>query len=109
MVWIKIMNNIKNQTKEQYKTQPCMLSEIEVQQVLEQICENINFDILCQKTDVRNMNENIFVIESATVLFLESPVVTLKKEEKKFSVWRRIKSRLLRGEQQIPSKENKKS
>lgn len=98
MVLTRIINRFRKQKvySQAYKEQQIKISEKEVQQVLSQICENINFDILCTKTDIHNMNENVFVIESVTVTSFEEPTAVIKKEERKSSVWIRIKNHLLR-------------
>lgn len=98
MVWTKIMNKLQKK-KSRYESQeipPINISRMAVQQALEEICENINFDILCKKTDVKYMNAEVLIIESVTLSSFDIPPVIAKKEEKKPSLWRRMTNRLLR-------------
>ncbi len=86
----------KKEESEVRKLQQVKISEQEVQKILDWICENINFEVLCSESDIHNMEEKVLVIESVTVTSFEEPPVVNKKEEKKPSLWRRIMNRLLK-------------
>ncbi len=70
------------------------LSEGELQEILNRICEDINFRVLCTDMDVRHKDDRVLFIEGVAVTsFVERMEI---KEEKKLSLWGRMMKCLLR-------------
>lgn len=71
------------------------LSEGELQEILNRICEDINFKVLCTDMDVRCRDDRVLFIEGVAVTsFAERMEI---KEEKRPSLWGRMMKCLLRG------------